>query len=81
MTAYDSDIAEAYGQAPLGTPDPIERTAGFKDVSFQFPRVFLEPVDPPFELHKIPTELIQDAVRLRNLSCAGSRPWMWNPPR
>lgn len=63
MTAYDSDIAEAYGQVPLGTLDPIERTTDFEDVSFQFPRVFLEPVDPLFELHKIPTELIQEAAR------------------
>lgn len=63
MTAYDSDIAEAYGQVLLDTPDPIARTPGFEDVSFQFPRVFLEPLDPPFELHKIPTELIQEAAR------------------
>lgn len=63
VTAYDSDIAEAYGQVPLETPDPVERTPGLEDVSFQFPCVFLEPVDPPFELHKIPTELIQEAAR------------------
>ncbi|MDK6419955.1 hypothetical protein QP117_09765, partial [Actinotignum timonense] len=47
----------------LDTLYPIERTPGFEDVSFQFPRVFLEPVDPPFELHKIPTDLIQEAAR------------------
>jgi len=63
VTAFDSAVEELFGQSPLSGPTPINRGQGFEDVSVLSPKVFLEPVEPDFELHKIPTSMIQDAAR------------------
>ena len=63
VTVFDTEVEELFGQSPLSSPTPIKRGQGLEDVSVLFPKVFLEPVEPDFELHKIPTAMIQEAAR------------------